>query len=262
MALVKDGPAPYTTTPALMEVIDAFRHRSPRTPVTVEGLQMLNIPETIAPRTLQALKLLDLLDEGGEPTDALLGLKEASQEDFPARLADVIRAAYAELFAYGDPTNDPPERVVDLFRRYSPASMRPRMVRLFYGLCKEAGMISAIPAVSNKPGGIGGASGTVTRARTLRAATGTVTTIPRRNASRTDRAPSVKAEPPTPEPPPRSPGTSLPQAIHPALVGLLKLIPAEGESWKSRERYDTFKAAWDATLAATNPIASGEGEDK
>jgi hypothetical protein len=244
MTIVRNGPAPYTSTTAIPAVIDGFRHRSPATPVTVEVLELLGIAHSIAPRTLQSLKLLGLLDEAGEPTPALIGLREAEPEDLPSRLAEVVRAAYAEIFAYRDPVTDPPERIVEAFRLYEPASMRPRMVRLFYSLCHSAGIISEVPAIENAP------RNTLTGAAPK----------PVRHARRQRRSedPTPPPKPTVQQPPPeherrvhRDIGLS---HLHPALVGLLATIPPMDEAWPTRERFDNFKTAFDATLRISNPV--------
>lgn len=241
----KDGAAPYTSTAALLEVIDAFRHRSPRTPVTQEVLELLGLSQSIIPRTLQALKLLGLIDDDGEPTEALTGLKEAPMEEFPSRLAEVVRAAYADIFAHRNPASDPPEKIVDAFRMYGPASMRPRMVRLFYGLCKEAGLINEIPAVENAPAGM----------RIPRSARPRKSEVsPPRDAG---GSPPRTTEPPIA--PVVPPAQAAPRHLHPALVGLLGLVPPAEQPWPSAERFQTFKAAWDAALLACNPLPSDEG---
>jgi hypothetical protein len=155
MTIVKDGQGPYAPTLSVMSVIHAFRKAHPATPFTVDNLQLVGVSASLAPRVLQALKLLDLTDEQGEPTAAMHALRDADRKEFPSRLAEVVRAAYAEVFAYRDPVTSTPDDIGEIFRFYRPPSMQPRMLRLFYGLCREAGIVAEVPEISNAEGGGG-----------------------------------------------------------------------------------------------------------
>jgi hypothetical protein len=147
MTIVREGQAPYPPIEALMAVIDGYRTKHPHTPFTAENIQPLGVAPSIAQRTHQGLRLLDLIDEDGEPTAAMDVLREATAAEFPARLAEVVRAAYAEVFAYKDPATDSPEDMAEIFRFYRPPSQHARMIRFFYGICERAGIIENRPAI-------------------------------------------------------------------------------------------------------------------
>lgn len=145
MPLVQNGGAPYAPVATVLEVITRYRDRGLQTPFTADVLTRAGVTEGLAPRTLQSLRLLDLINEQGEPTEEFERLRQAPTDEFPQRLEALIRMVYADVFQFADPSVDNQERVADAFRQYTPAGQRGRMVTLFLGLCQEAGIIEESP---------------------------------------------------------------------------------------------------------------------
>jgi hypothetical protein len=151
----------------------------------------------------------------------------STDEEYRSILAGLIREAYREVFDVVDPAKDPQERILNVFRRYTPASQRARMVIFFLGLCREAGIATL----------------DVPRQRAMAGARRT-STAPR---WRSDGEMAVAGAP-------TSRGRERPMAdghttgLPPALEGLVRSLPPPGTPL-SKERRAQWIAMAEATLA-------------
>jgi hypothetical protein len=153
--------APYAPAKAVLGVIDRFRDRGLPDPLTPGTLEQVGVPMSMAPRTLQALRFLGLVDEGGNRLDGFEQLRRAKTDEYPAALAEIVRAAYLPVFTIVDPATDADTTIADAFRGYEPGAQRGKMISLFRGLCIRAGLIQ--PTTRPKGGApkkpVGGALG-------------------------------------------------------------------------------------------------------
>ncbi len=144
MAVQADGNAPYAPFSVVKSVIE--RHRQVKLPtITPDVLLRMGVTESLAPRSLQALRLLDLVDDQGQPTPTFEAIRKAPTEELAPRLAELVRQAYEPVFAVIDPTTATVQQIADAFRGFHPPGQRERMVSRFMGLMAYAGMIETAP---------------------------------------------------------------------------------------------------------------------
>lgn len=137
--------APYAPTKTVMRSIEQHREFNLPQPLDAPALETVGVPATMAPRTLQALRFLGLIDQGGNATETFDRLKRASTEEYQAHLAEVVRNAYLPIFNILDPVKASDTQIGDAFRRYEPSNQRAKMISLFRGLCGVAGITEDKP---------------------------------------------------------------------------------------------------------------------
>ena len=133
LAVTADKPAPYATTSAILDIIGRYRNRGLPSPVNADVLARASIPGSLIPRTLQALVTLDLINEAGNPTETLEGIRLAPEAEYKKRLEDWLKGTYADVFSFVDPTTDDETRIRDAFRSYQPVGQQERMSRYSKG---------------------------------------------------------------------------------------------------------------------------------
>jgi hypothetical protein len=236
VAVTRDRPAPYAPAKTILDLLTRNRDRGLPSPVTGEVLGRAGIPDSLHPRTLQALQTLDLIDEGGTPTPVLERLRLAPEAEYKARLEEWLRSAYADAFTFVDPSKDDETRVRDAFRSYNPVGQQIRMVGLFLGLCAAAGLRPEKASAPAKP-----------RLRMLpnpakpaapRPAQGRPMVKPPAHSARASTSTS----------------TSISTGLPPALAGLLQDLP-NGEGWTKAER-DKWLATFQVVLDYSIPIVA------
>jgi len=235
MAIKSDGPAPYAPTQTVMEIVQGFRKRDFPTPITVDVLTRAGVTDSLAPRTLQALKLLDLVNSDGMPTEQFVDLAKAPESEFPERFAAILRSAYQEVFQFVEPREDDMAKVRDAFRVYSPRGQQGRMVTLFLGLCEVAGLVEARPQRAHSQRKATGPNGGQRAPRTNPFTKGKG----QREKNTPDPPPDRTVEHFQPSPPPAT-------GQHPFIRGLIQELPPAGAEWSEAKRQK-----WaDAALAA------------
>jgi hypothetical protein len=142
LALVPNGRAPYAPVSVITNFI--ARHRDVGiSKVDLDMLGRVGVSESLRPRTLASLKILDFYDEDGTVTEDFAALQRVSSEEFPKRLAQLLAHAYKPIFeVVGDVSHADPGMIDDAFRTFEPAGQRARMVQLFIGLMVYVGMMT------------------------------------------------------------------------------------------------------------------------
>jgi hypothetical protein len=170
------------------------------------------------------MRFLGLITKDGDPTPTLRSIHTSTDEEYKGILSGAIREAYGDVFAVVDPAEDSQERILNIFRRYTPASQRNRMVMFFLGMCREAG----IPTLD------------VPRQRGIaEARPGRLGTTPPRSPRRPSGAAAGA--------PSRSMG-----GIPPALELLVRSLPPDGSPLSAKRREQWLKMA-EATLDFVYP---------
>jgi hypothetical protein len=218
MVTETDTNRPYAPPSNLVVLLGRLRSRNLPDRIDGEYLRDIGISDGTISRALFAIRFLGLTAEGGEPTPALRTINSATDEEYRATLAGLVREAYGDVFNSIDPGEDSQDRILNFFRRYTPASQRSRMVIFFLGMCREAG----IPTVD----------------------------APRQRGMAEPRAPrganhptakSARSVETTRHLQPRR------SSINPALEGLIAALPPEGTALSEHRRKQWLQMA-DATL--------------
>jgi hypothetical protein len=228
MPIVADGQAPYAPPATVLSIVGGYRNRGLQTPFTLDVLTRAGVSESLGPRTLQALKLLDLVDADGEPTEALNDLAKAPQAEFAERLATILHNVYQDVFKFVNLNEDDYQRVRDAFRHYTPRGQQERMVTLFLHLCHEAGLTDEI---LKPPRSVKASKPASDQSRSQ----------PRKKA----KAPAASQDAPSP---PKveaefAPSPAPSSGQHPLIRGLIQSLPESGSEWPQRARTAWVKAA-------------------
>jgi hypothetical protein len=219
------GICAYAPSGNVLTVIHQVRDRGLKEPVNMQLITMAGVAEGNASRTIQALRFLDLIDEEGYLTENFKVLRNASSEEYPSVLGDILKEAYSRVFMVLDPATANDEQLLNAFRFYEPRAQRARMISLFKGLCREAQLIT-------------GSSEAPRRTRSAPTGKSSASSINGRKASITERpAPLIVPDSPLVSSQMQPlPSSSIAQE-YALLINLLQQLPkGEEKQWSSARR--------------------------
>jgi hypothetical protein len=136
----QDTFAPYAPTENVLRVLNKARAGGLRGAIDTAFLIQLGINDSMAPRTIRALHFLGFIQADGNPTPHLAEYVQASDEQAQTLLKQAIVRSYAMVLRAVDPETDPRSKIFNAFRTMRPQGQWDRMVTLFLGLCRAAGM--------------------------------------------------------------------------------------------------------------------------
>jgi len=219
------GICAYAPSGNVLTVIHQVRDRGLKEPVNMQLITLAGVAEGNSSRTIQALRFLDLIDEEGYLTENFKVLRNATSDEYPSVLGNILKEAYSSVFMVLDPATANDDQLLNAFRFYEPRAQRQRMISLFKGLCREAQLIT-------------GSSEAPRRTRITPASKSSASSSNGRKASVTERpAPLIVPDFP---PVPSQMQPLLPSSIaqdYALLMNLLQQLPKGAEKqWSSAKR--------------------------
>ena len=141
MNSTEEARRPYASPSNVTQVIHRARSRNLPDKVDEDFLRIRGNWRSGPRSLLEALRFLGLIEDDGKPTDILVAISGAPDDEYRATLAAAIQSAYEEDIRRGvDPAQDTQAQIVEAFRRYQPRSQTSRMVMFFLAMCREAGI--------------------------------------------------------------------------------------------------------------------------
>lgn len=228
---------PYTSPSSVITVLQRLRTRNLPERIDSEYLRDAGVPDSLNARTLFALRFLGLV-ENDVPASALRTIARSTDEEYQSILANLIREAYRDVFEIIDPAQDSQDRIVNFFRRYTPASQRHKMVIFFLGMCRAAGIPTLDAAKNRVPNGSTAAK-----------------SAGQKTASRPKPRSTKREAPPAPK---VDNAQRMSNNLHPALELLVRSLPPVGSRLSTWRREQWLKMARE-TLAFVYPDQDDEG---
>ena len=175
---------PYPPPSNVISVLQRLRTRNLPERIDTEYMRDAAVPEGTIARTLFAIRYLGLINESNEPSEPLKSIHTSTAEEYQKILSGLIRESYKDIFNVVDPSKDSQDRILNIFRRYKPASQRNRMVIFFLGMCREAGIPTldipkARPMLENSASKRGRGSAPVKESDTNPALDGLIRSLPK-----------------------------------------------------------------------------------
>ncbi len=140
-----DDYMPYAPATPFLDVLRRIREGKLAEPVTLDGLSQVGIAEGNAPRVLNGLRFMGLVDDDGRRTQQAERLRRASTDEDPGILAETVLGVYARVIQVVDLSNATDIQLNDAFRPFEPSAQRPKMVALFQALAREANLLPGGP---------------------------------------------------------------------------------------------------------------------
>jgi hypothetical protein len=184
--------------------------------------------------------LLDLIDSAGNPSEQFDSFRNIRGEDeYRTALQEWLRATYADVLVYCDPTTDSYDRVLEAFRGYEPQGQRKGMASLFLGLWRHAGLPAAALSQAKER--------TSAPPRGQRSKSSSKATGGKGNRNLAGGGG-------------HGGGGLSTDGLPPGLVGLLHQIPRNGQPWTVETR-DNFLDAFTAVLNFSVPVGEPADEE-
>src|SRR5205807_2294435 len=102
----EDRRRPYASPSNVISVLQRVRSRNLPEKIDYDFLRIAGVGDAVFGRVTDALRFLDLIDDGGRPTDHLRAIAAAPDEEYRTLLRGALNAAYEEDFQRVDPGQD------------------------------------------------------------------------------------------------------------------------------------------------------------